>query len=423
LQDQSRLPEAADAFRRALAADPASDEARFGLASLAAEAGAWDAGAEIASAIVDGPTADLAWLEARIAMGRGEPGLALGASSRALAQEGLAPAQRAEILLLESAALDALERRAEAFAAASQGKALLRGLYAERAAGREGAAERFHRLEHWFTAADPQAWRSAPAEILRFGSEIGHVFLVGFPRSGTTLLEQALAGHPRVAALEEAPSLAAAFAEFLTDVGGLSRLASIRGEEAERWRALYWREVRVRGVEPAGKVFVDKQPAGTVDLPLIAKLFPRARILFALRDPRDVVLSCFRNSFQMNAVTYAFTDLAETARCYDACMRMAEVFRSILPLAVLDVRHEALIGDFEDGLSAIAGFIGIDFVPSMLEIAATAARRQVRTPRAGKVRAGLDPRAGGDWRGYAAEMAPILPILEPWVASFGYPQE
>jgi hypothetical protein len=66
----------------------------------------------------------------------------------------------------------------------------------------------------------------------------------------------------------------------------------------------------------------------------VAKLFPNAKVLFAVRDPRDVVLSCFRNNFQLNAMTYAFTDLGEAAACYDACMAMAEVYCRVLPLGL-----------------------------------------------------------------------------------------
>ena len=84
----------------------------------------------------------------------------------------------------------------------------------------------------------------------------------------------------------------------MTTPEGLERLAHLTPAEAQTWRAAYWAEVARGGVEVAGKVFLDKAPAGTLYLPLIAKLFPGAKILFALRDPRDVVLSCLRSSFQ-----------------------------------------------------------------------------------------------------------------------------
>ncbi|MDR3511365.1 MAG: sulfotransferase [Caulobacteraceae bacterium] len=422
LQGLSR-PDAAEAlFRRALAADPEAFEARFGLALLALETGDLDA-AEAAVRGLPAGRPDAGWLAARIALARGEAEAARARLAPILANPALAPDQRAESLLLDGEALDALGQPAEAFAAAVQGKAIQRRLHAGRAAGREGETDKLRRLGAWFAAADPQPWRAAPTAEPVPGEAWRHVFLVGFPRSGTTLLEQVLAGHPDVEALEEAPTLAEPYAEFLSSDAGLARLAAIGPAEAQAWRARYWAGVEALGARAAGRVFLDKAPAGTLYLPLIAKLFPTAKVLFALRDPRDVVLSCLRNAFQLNAMTYAFTDLAETAACYGAGMAMAEAYRRVLPLDLREVRHEALVEDFDAELAAVAGFLGIEVVPAMADVAATARRRSVRTPSARQVREGLNRRGLGRWRAYAAELAPVMAELAPWVERFGYAGE
>jgi len=422
LRDGSRVAEAAALLRQALSADPASAEARHGLAALALEAGDWDAAEATAAPLLalPAPGPETQWLGARIALGRGDFEAARERAERALATPGLAPDQEAEVALLLGEALDGLGRPAEAFQAFSQGKGALHRLYAARAASRESETGKFQRLAAWFAAADPTPLQSAPPATASIGNVRAHVFLVGFPRSGTTLLEQALAGHSDLVALEEAPTLAAAYDALMTSPAALQRLANLAPAEAETWRAAYWAEVARGGVQPAGKVFLDKAPAGTLYLPLVAKLFPDAHILFALRDPRDVALSCFRNHFQMNALTYAFTDLAETGRCYAACMAMAEVYRRVLPLALTEVRYEALVADFEGELARIAGFIGLDLDPAMLDVAATAARRVVRTPSAAQVRAGLNQQGVGRWRAYAAELVPAMPALAPWIERFGY---
>ena len=420
LQSLSRVAEAVVLYRQALGLDPANAEARLGLALQAAEAGDW----EEAQALVQplgvahsSPAVD--WLRARIAQGRGDNDEALVASQRMLAAGGLLPDQRAEAELLMGEALDGLGRYGEAFQAFSRGKGALRAFYAGRASGREAETVKLNRLAAWFAAADPAAWREAPPAPPD-PDRPGHAFLLGFPRSGTTLLEQALAGHPRLAALEEAPTLAAPYAELMTGPLGLERLARLSPGDAARWRAGYWREVDVRCPAARGSVFLDKAPAGTLYLPLIAKLFPAASVIFALRDPRDVVLSCFRNSFQMNALTYAFTDLTETARAYAAAMALAEVCRRVLPLAVIEVRLERLVDDFAGELGRICGFLGLDLAPGMTDVAATARRRVVRTPSAAQVRAGLNRQGLGRWRAYAAQLAPTRPILGPWIERFGY---
>jgi tetratricopeptide (TPR) repeat protein len=423
LQSLSRVIEAGDLYRQALAADPACAEARLGLALQAVERGAWDEAQELAASLDGGgagaPAID--WLTARIAHGRGEAAAAAVAVRRTLAAPGLAPAQRAEAELLLGEALDVLGRPAEAFAAFTRGKSALRALYAERAAGRESEFARLTRLAAWFEAADPVTWRTAPPPAPPSADHPGHAFLVGFPRSGTTLLEQALAGHPRLAALEEAPTLAEPAAEFMATPAGLARLAALAPAEAAHWRARYWREVDALCPEARGRVLLDKAPAATQDLPLISRLFPDAVILFAIRDPRDVVLSCFRNSFQMNALTYAFTDLAETARVYAATMALADVYRRVLPITPVEVRYERLVSDFAGELGRIAGALGLPVVPAMLDVAATAGRRAVRTPSAPQVRAGLSRKGVGRWQAYGDQLAPVMPILAPWVERFGAP--
>jgi tetratricopeptide (TPR) repeat protein len=420
LQSLSRVSEAAAAFREALAQDGRCFDARFGLALQAVEAGRWNEAAalvETAGRAADDPA--LGWLGARIALGRGDLPAAERLARRTLNGRTLPPDQLSETALLLGEALDGLGRSTEAFEAFTLGKATLRALYATRAAAREPETGKYERLADWFRAADPAAWRE-PAVQVAAPVVRGHVFLIGFPRSGTTLLEQALAGHPDLVALEEAPTLAAADAEFLTSASGLERLARVTAQEAEARREDYWREVAARGVDARGRVFLDKAPAGTLYLPLIAKLFPDARVLFAIRDPRDVVLSCFRSSFQMNALTYAFTDLIEAARCYAACMAMAGVYRTVLPLTLKEVRYERLIDDLEGEMAEIARFIGLEPDPAMTDPAATARRRVIRTPSAPQVRAGLNRQGLARWRAYAEPLAPVMPILAPWIRRFGY---
>ena len=415
-----RPAEAEAALRGVLAGDPDHHGARFGLALLALEAGdAGAAGQRLAPLLAAEPERpQTLWLAARIALLAGEATEAAGRLERLLAMR-LAPAQEADARLLLSEARDRLGDPAAAFAAAVAGKAIQRRLFAAQAASRETIQARLTRLDAWFRAADPAAWRTAP----KAGPQpaAGHVVLVGFPRSGTTLLEQALAGHPQVAALEEAPTLAAAHDAFLASGAGLERLAAIGEAEAEAWRARYWAQVADHGVDVAGRLFLDKAPAATEDLPLVAKLFPDAKLLFAIRDPRDVVLSCLRQNFRMNAMTYAFTDLVETAGCYDACMRLADTYRARLPLELMEVRHEDLLADFAGGLARICGFLGIELQPAMLDVARTAQRRVVRTPSAAQVRQGLNTAGLGRWRAYAGPLGPVLPVLAPWAERFGYP--
>jgi tetratricopeptide (TPR) repeat protein len=425
LRDLARDEEARALLRRARAVAPGDFDARFNLALLARAAGDAGEARDLAEGLVQdhGQLAAVRWLAARLALDAGDLDAASQHTQAVLAAPGLAPAQRADALLMQSDVLDRQDRPAEAFAAAAEGKAIQNRLFAGRAAGREAEADKLLRLARAFADARPTDWAGVDAGPTSPDAPATHVFLFGFPRSGTTLLEQVLAGSDRVTALEEAPTFIDHYTEFLSTDEGLGRLSRIDAAQAAHWRDRYWRCVAANGGEVRGGVFLDKAPAGALYMPLVAKLFPSAKILFAIRDPRDVALSCFRHEFQMNSMTYAFTTLEGAARCYDANMRMVQAYRAVLPLDILDTRHEALVEDFDGELAKIAAFIGLDVTPPMRDIAGTAGRRTVRTPSADQVRAGLNRQGLGRWRAYARDLAPVRPILDPWAARFGYPPD
>ena len=198
----------------------------------------------------------------------------------------------------------------------------------------------------------------------------------------------------------------------------LDRLSRLDLVEIIQRRAAYWQSVRSAGFRVAGKVFVDKMPFHSLKLPLICRLFPSARIIFAVRDPRDVVLSCFRRRFSITRTTFEFHDLENCARFYAAVMALVELCRERLPLDVREHRYEDMISDFEPAVRAVCDFIGVDWNNGMRDFHRTA--RDVTGASAAQVRRSLYADGLGQWRRYSNELAPILPILEPWVTRFGY---
>jgi Tfp pilus assembly protein PilF len=423
LKGEGRVDEAQELFHAALSSDPGYVPALLGLAALAGEAGDWAQSRSAATRVLEiaAGLPEAVWALARADLAEREFATAETRLAKLVADPRLTPMQRADVRLMLGEAHHGQGRFAEAFEAWVAGKGELHALYAGIAAGSESETARLARTADWLEErqAGFDAGPDTPDAPDPSGAA-GHVFLVGFPRSGTTLIEQVLASHPRVAALEERPTLVEAAVEFLADARGLERLASLSESEAEAWRRRYWRVVREAGVNADGKVFVDKQPAGAVLLPLAAKLFPHAKVLFAIRDPRDVVLSCLRQGFQMNAFTYELTTLEGAARCYDAVMRLAELCRTHLSRDWFDLRLEDLIADFDGRTRALCDFLGLDWSPRLAGFAETAKQGNVRTPSADQVRAGLNDSGVGRWRSYETMLAPVLPILEPWAERLGY---
>ena len=312
-------------------------------------------------------------------------------------------------------ALDGLDRTDEAFAAYSASNAILKTLYAAQFGGAETALQRASRLIGYFSSAEPETWQARGGH-----SERTHVFLIGFPRSGTTLLEQVLASHSAIESLEERDCLIDAANDFIHSAEALDRLAGLDDAALEPYREAYWRRVGEGGFASSRAVFIDKMPLNTVLLFLIARLFPKAKILFALRDPRDVVWSCFRRRFVMNAQMYEFLTLEGAAAYYDAVMQLGGIFQDKLGLDTHILRYEDMVGDFEGAVRTLCAFLGVEFQDSMHDFAKTAARRAIATPSAAQVARGLFTQGHGQWQRYARDLAPILPTLAPWVENFRY---
>ncbi len=260
----------------------------------------------------------------------------------------------------------------------------------------------------------------APQSGVMSGGTTGHVFLLGFPRSGTTLLEVLLDGHAEIVSAEEHELLVDAVNHFMSEPLDLRALNDASPPVLDGLRAAYWARVRAAGIDVTDKVFIDKHPLNTLKLPVIKALFPGARILFACRDPRDVVLSCFRRRFKMNAAMFELLTLDGAAQFYDAVMEFAEAARPALGLDWHLVRYEDVVADLPGQLSEICKYIGVAWDVRMGDFAHRARTREQATPSTAQLGRGLDSSGIGHWRRYAALFEQVTPVLERWVAHFGY---
>ncbi len=420
------LGEAEAQFLEALRLRPDHAAALAALASLATRRGDLEAARDFAARTLalDPSRANAELTLAAADVRDGDPAAAETRLNALLRRGRLSPPDLAQAGVLLGDALDALGRPLEAIEAYGEAKAEQQRLYRPvyGAPGVESARAEAERLEREFSALPPSAFAASGGGSAGTGPA-SHVFLVGFPRSGTTLLEQVLAARADVVTLSEQPVLLDAQQAFQSVPGGLARLAALDEAGLEPYRAAYWRRVEACGVKPGGKVFIDKMPLGSTSLPLVARLFPDARILFALRDPRDVTLSCFRRSFSMNIAMYEFLTLAGTARYYDAVMRLASTCRERLPLRLHEVRHEALVERFDAETAAVSAFLGLAPDAAMADFVERARERRIATPSAAQVVRGLNRDGLDAWRRYAPALAPVMPLLAPWIARYGYPKD
>jgi tetratricopeptide (TPR) repeat protein len=415
------IDEAQASFTRAVEIDANQGVALAGLARIAASRGAHAdarAWAEKSLAALPGyPDAVLSLAAAEL--GERNPNRAEVRLRALLTEPRLAPLERAYATGLLGDTLDAKSLPAEAFAAYAACNQQLRDAYAAQFSSGQSALEYARSLTQFFEDA-ARNWHAVEPAAEKPAGAAGHVFLLGFPRSGTTLLEVVLEGHPDVASLEENELLIDSVREFMRRPSDLERLMRADAAALEPLRAAYWRLAADAGIDVSGKVFVDKHPLNTLKLPLIARLFPHAKILFACRDPRDVVLSCFRHRFQMSAPIYELLTLEGAARYYDAVMRLAVCLTSALKLDMCLVRHEDVVTEFMREMRRICAYLGLEWVEAMGDFAKRTSTRAVLTPSTAQLVRGLSTEGLGHWRRYQAQLAPVLPQLDPWVKRFYY---
>jgi tetratricopeptide (TPR) repeat protein len=411
------LDRAEASHRRALDIDLRQPVALAGLAQIAVRRGRHREArslAERALAVLPGyPDAVTTLAAAEI--GLGEPAAAAARLEGLLADPKTQGPERAYAHGLLGDARDAGGDLPGAFLAYGAQNEELRSYYAPRFASGPGAREAVEATTAYFEAS--AAW---PAAAPAAADARGHVFVLGFPRSGTTLLEVALEGDPAVLSLGENELLIDGVREYLGGPAGLERLAAADDKTLAELRAAYWSRAREAGAEPAGRVFLDKHPLNTLKLPLIARLFPAANVVFVYRDPRDVVLSCYRRRFQMSAPMYELLTLEGAARFYASVMRLAEVLEAKLPIALARVRYEALVRDFDGEMQWLCAALGIAWSAAIRDFAARTERRAHATPSTAQLARGLDASGIGAWRRYARELEAVRTILEPWVRALKY---
>lgn len=417
------LDKARQQFERAVALDPNFVKPLIHLSSLAHRRSDWNGSREIAlRALALSPGEYVATTNlAVVAVAQGELDQAEALLRPLLGRQAETPLDAALVRRTLGDLRHAQERYGQAFAAYSESNRLKYMYYAHRFETPGTTAADYGRwLAGQFENAGPEYRADRRTEPQDDSGARGHVFLVGFPRSGTTLLENVLASHPDITTLEERDTLGDLMQQFLINEAGLKRLAGLSPPEIGELRAAYWNRVKKFKAGIAGKTVVDKYPLTSIKLPLVAKLFPSAKILFAVRDPRDVVLSCFRRNFAMNTSMFEFLDIERAARFYAVVMALVAVYREKLGLDWLQVHNEALIEDFERRAQEVCNFIGVGWNAQMRDFAEHAKSRTIKTPSSVQVVRGINADSVGLWRNYEKEMAPALPVLAPWVRTYGY---
>jgi tetratricopeptide (TPR) repeat protein len=269
-----------------------------------------------------------------------------------------------------------------------------------------------------------QRWRKSGATDLQPPRNLA--LLCGHARSGTTLLEYVIDAHPGVISAEESMvfhnhayfPLGQAVSGGATFVSSLDWLAA---RSMRQIRSDYFRGLQSLLGEPIGsRLLLDKNPANTFDVPALARIFPETRFVAALRDPRDVCLSCFMQPVAILPDTSAWLSLEDTIQHYVAIMELWAAWKPCLGDFALEVRYEDMVEDLETGARRVLAFLGLPWNDRVLRFNEHASAKLVRSPTFAEVTKPLYRSSVGRWKNYQKYFEPHLSKLTPLLRTFGY---
>ncbi len=278
------------------------------------------------------------------------------------------------------------------------------------------------RLSRDFRREHPAAWRKQAPE--RRAERIGH--LIGFPRSGTTLLEQRLDAHPGLVASPERPLYLRDLLPALRRAGGgplsLAALDAAPETAVAALRARYLSGMAAAlGEAPGDRLHLDKNPNHTGVLPGLIRLFPESRIVTALRDPRDVVTSCVMRTFRVTEFSAMLLDWRSAAELYAVEMGAWLRYRDALdPAQWVETRYEDGLDDFEGETRRVLSALGLAWDDAVLNYRERLTDKVVNSPTQTEVRRPPHRGAVGRWRNYEERLAPHMDVLRPFIEAFGY---
>jgi Tfp pilus assembly protein PilF len=356
---------------------------------------------------------DLVLAEAVLAQREGHDEEAERLLAAALAQP-MEFARRHSLLFPRAQSLDALGRYEEAFAALLE--AHRSQLAYLKAAFGKSAEEQSAILALTLAGVDPEdraRWDDTGAPSLAESP----IFVVGFPRSGTTLLEQVLDAHPALVSMDEQPFLGHAIEELRPlSIAYPAELGKLSPAQLQALRAGYWKEVDRKAPLKMGQRLVDKNPFNLLRLPLIRRLFPNARTVLVVRHPCDVLLSCFFQHFRAPDLAVLCRDLETLAQGY---RRAFDFWYRELPLigaATYELKYENFVDNLEGEVRRLAAFLELPWDDALLSPAQHArAKGFISTPSYTRVIEPVSSRPVGRWRHYERQFRDVLPVLAPYL--------
>ena len=248
------------------------------------------------------------------------------------------------------------------------------------------------------------------------------IFLVGFPRSGTTLLDTILRSHKSIDVIEEKPIVDKLIEnlELETDYN-LFNLKNLDEKSCNKFKELY---LNTRGEYKKSnhkKIYIDKLPLNFIYIGEIIHLFPKAKFIFALRDPRDVILSCFMQQFIPNDAMMNFTNLKDSANFYEISMKLYKRYFELFKSNIYEIKYEDVIQNFDTSIKSLLNFLNLEWEDEVKKFYKTASHRGIiSTPSYNQINQPIYKKSVQRWKNYEKNFAEIDVDLNFWKNEFNY---
>ena len=269
---------------------------------------------------------------------------------------------------------------------------------------------------NYFTKENINKWNS----INHKSNDLNPVFLVGFPRSGTTLLDTILRSHPKIEVIEEKPMVLKM--SKLIKNNNLGSLQNISNVEIKNMKKEYFNELNINITKfNKSNVYIDKLPLNIINVGEILRVFPNAKFILAIRHPMDCVLSCYMQDFKLNNAMMNFLNLENSAILYKKTMELWHQYMSIFNINYIQIKYEDLIENFEKNIKTIIKFLDLNWDKSLLDYRETAIKRgKIATPSYHQVVQPIYKHANKRWERYKKYLVNIEPILIDLVKKYKY---
>ena len=249
---------------------------------------------------------------------------------------------------------------------------------------------------------------------------IDPIFLIGFPRSGTTLLDTILRTHSKINVIEEQPMVIKMENAFSNTIK-ISEIECIDNSMANNLSKFYFKELKNHINIDDKKVIIDKFPLNIIKLPLISNIFQNSKFILALRHPFDCILSCWMQNFRLNAPMSNLLDIERIVEFYCIEMEFISLCQKRYSLDIHKIKYENLISNFRSEITNTLSFLNLKWENDLINYQNTALSRvKINTPSYSQVIKPLYSNSSYRWKNYEKYLSSFKKQLEPWIEEFNY---